>query len=272
MDFKAKILIGKIIHNYVLIHSLTGIAVGYFLLHPITMVIYWFEINQNSFTLNGIVQAFVERFAHAFYLHMMPMSVAFAFIGGIMGLVSGLYFAKVRKQDQKIQSQRYQLKESIQSIIRNGENEKVEFKSSLRYDFRKGQPNKILEEVIAKSIAGFMNADGGMLLIGVDDRGYLLGLDNDYVTLGKQNRDGFEQRLMLVIADKLGTDICPLIHVTFHMITDWEVCSIYIEKSHRPVYIREGENPVFYLRTGNITKSLNTQETVEYLKTKVHFK
>lgn len=265
MNFDAKIF-SKLKANYALIHSLIGIAVGYFLLHPITMVIYWFEINQNNFTLSNIVQAFVERFAHAFYLHMMPMSVAFAFIGGIMGLGSGLYFSKVRKQDRKIQSQRYQLKESIQSIIRNGENEKVEFKSSLRYDFKKGQPNKALEDVIAKSIAGFMNADGGMLLIGVDDRGYLLGLDNDYVTLGKQNRDGFEQRLMLVIAARLGADVCRLLHVSFHQIADWEVCSVYIEKAHRPIYIREGENPVFYLRTGNITKSLNIQETVEYLK------
>jgi predicted HTH transcriptional regulator len=55
------------------------------------------------------------------------------------------------------------------------------------------QPNpKLLEKVIAKTIAAFMNSAGGTLFIGVDDEGYPVGLQNDYGTLKKQASDGFE--------------------------------------------------------------------------------
>ena len=40
------------------------------------------------------------------------------------------------------------------------------------------QPNpKVLEKVIAKSIAAFMNAEGGTLFSGVDVQGEVLGLE-----------------------------------------------------------------------------------------------
>ena len=230
------------------------------------MVIYWLQTNDISVTTQNVTEAFNKAFIHAFYVHMIPMSLAFCIIGGLMGLGSGLYLRKIKNQLRKIQSQEFQLNESIQSIIRNGENEKVEFKSSFRYDLRKGQPNKILEEVIMKAIAGFMNASGGILIIGVDDNGYPLGLVNDYSCLTRQNRDGFEQKLMQILSDRLGSDLGPSIHIAFHQIINSDICSVYIEKAHRPVYVNEGGNTIFYLRIGNSTKPLTTMETVEYLK------
>lgn len=250
----------------VLVHTVIGILAGYFLLHPITMVIYWFEISNSPITLKSILDVFTERFMHAFYLHMMPMSMSFIVIGGVFGLSSGLYFKKIRNQGQKIQIQQNQLKESIRSIIKTGENENVEFKKSFRYDSRIGHPEKSMEVLIMHSVAGFMNGKGGILIIGVDKDGHIKGLADDYFSLGIKSREGFEKRFLEVIASKLGSDICPFAHLIFHDIGDMEICSVYIEKAHRPVYIREGENTVFYLRTGNITKTLNTQGTVEYLK------
>jgi len=266
MQVRLDLVSGQLQKRHVLIHTITGVAIGYFLLHPITMVIYWLQNNNSNLSLQSVIDAFDNAFIHAFYLHMMPMSLVFIIIGGLMGLGSGLNQKKIRNQLHKIQSQGYQLTESIQSIIRNGENEKVEFKSSFRYDLKKEQPNKTLEEVIIKAIAGFMNASGGILIIGVNDQGFLLGLQNDYGCLVRQNRDGFEQKLMQVMAHRLGTDLCHLVHIAFHQITSCDICSVYIEKAHRPVFLNEGENTIFYLRIGNITKPLNTMETVEYLK------
>jgi predicted HTH transcriptional regulator len=40
-----------------------------------------------------------------------------------------------------------------------------------------------------------MNAEGGTLIIGVDDEYKVLGLQKDYETLKKQNPDGFEIEL-----------------------------------------------------------------------------
>jgi len=253
----------------VFIHTVIGILAGYFLLHPITMVIYWFEISDSPITFKSIFAAFTERFMHAFYLHMMPMSMVFIIIGGIFGLSSGLYFRKVRKQAQKIQIQQTQLKEGIRSIIKNGENENVEFKRSFRYDYRIGHPEKSMEILFMHSVAGFMNAKGGILIIGIEKDGHVKGLADDYFSLGRKTREGFEKRFFETITSKLGSDACSLVHLAFHEIGDMDICSVYVEKAHRPVYIREGENTVFYLRTGNITKPLNTQETVDYLKIRV---
>jgi len=250
----------------VFIHTLIGILAGYFLLHPITMVIYWFEISNSPITFKSILDAFAERFIHAFYLHMMPMSLVFIIIGGVFGLSSGLYFKKIRNQGQKIQIQQNQLKESIRSIIKNGENEIVDLRRSFRYDHRIGHPEKTMEVLTMHSVAGFMNAKGGILIFGVDKDGHIKGLADDYFSLGRKTREGFEKRFSETIAAKLGSDVCSLVHLAFHEIGDMEICSVYIEKAHRPVYIREGENTIFLLRIGNGHKPLNTQETVEYLK------
>lgn len=102
MYVKSKILIRHLKDNPVLIHTAVGILAGYFLLHPITMVIYWFEISNTRVTFNGILKAFIERFMHAFYFRMMPMSLVFIVIGGLSGLGSGLYFRKIRKQKEEL--------------------------------------------------------------------------------------------------------------------------------------------------------------------------
>jgi hypothetical protein len=56
--------------------------------------------------------------------------------------------------------------------------------------------------------------------------------------------------------------------VSFHQIRDKEICSLSIAPSKRPVFFDENNQTVFFLRTGNVTKSLSTSETVKYLDLK----
>lgn len=81
----------------------------------------------------------------------------------------------------------------VEALIGLEEGEGLEFKSSARWDYREGKPNKALEATIVKTVAGFLNGKGGVLLIGVNDDGDVLGLESDYRTLGKRpDRDAFE--------------------------------------------------------------------------------
>ena len=57
----------------------------------------------------------------------------------------------------------------IEELVLGGESETVEFKPTLRYDLYQKIVNKKMEYIIAKTIAAFMNCNGGNLLIGVDD-------------------------------------------------------------------------------------------------------
>ena len=86
--------------------------------------------------------------------------------------------------------------------IKGGENDYVEFKSSLRWDYEQGNVNKLMEHIIAKTIAAFMNSEGGKLFIGVSDAGEILGIEKDYATL--KNKDGFLLQLTQVVNQYLG--------------------------------------------------------------------
>lgn len=252
----------------ILIHAFVGLLVGYFILHPTSMVIYWFEMNDSTFSFSKLSNVLFQSLNHAFSLHMLPMSIAFSILGVIIGLVFGFYY-KSLKFGQKLMKVKGQLlNQNIATLISNGETEFVEFKSSLRYDYRQIKTDKNLEHIILKSIAGFLNANGGTLVIGVNDSGEILGLDNDYWTLKKKNKDGFQQRIITLIANEFGKDICPKVHIEFHYIQQHEICSLIVEPSSRPVYFNQGNSTIFFLRTGNVTNSLTTSETVKYLQSK----
>ena len=48
-----------------------------------------------------------------------------------------------------------------------------------------------MEDAIVKTVAGFLNTDGGSLLIGVGPDRVTVGLDQDYELVKPRNGDGF---------------------------------------------------------------------------------
>jgi hypothetical protein len=67
----------------------------------------------------------------------------------------------------------------IRNLIRAGESSSLEFKSTMRTNLKNEKPGKEIELAWLKAVVGFMNSDGGILLIGVSDDGEILGLDAD---------------------------------------------------------------------------------------------
>ncbi len=154
----------------------------------------------------------------------------------------------------------------IDELIAEGENEEVEFKASARWDYREGKQNKMIEAAIAKTIAGFLNASGGTLIIGIDDDGDVLGLEKDYKTLSKRpDRDGYQQFLVNLVSSSMGKDSCACLSVSFQPANGQEICVVRVNRSSRPVYIQDGQQTRFYVRTGNATQELGTRESVDYI-------
>ena len=73
-----------------------------------------------------------------------------------------------------------------------------------------------------------MNGSGGTLLIGVADDGSIVGLERDYSTLKKPDRDGFEQAVMTAIAAKLGADACRTVQIVFHSLESKDICRVMV--------------------------------------------
>ena len=154
----------------------------------------------------------------------------------------------------------------VRALIDSGEGEKLEFKSSLRWDHREDRVNRALEAVVVKTIAGFLNAAGGTLLIGVDDAGATAGLSADYRSLRKPDRDGFELHLQQVIGRDLGEAVsASFLTVNFHEIDGQDICQVTVEPSDYPIYVEHQSEALFYLRVGNGTRALPVDEVVRYV-------
>ena len=153
----------------------------------------------------------------------------------------------------------------IRKLIREGENEKIEFKSSARWDYKQGGVNKQLQKSILKTITGFLNSNGGRLLIGIDDEGNIIGLENDIKTIKKKNLDGYKLFLGKIISDKIGKQINTYINISFPNIQGKLVCSLEVKKSEVAAFLKDNNQNKFFVRTHNQTQELDSKETVEYV-------
>jgi len=160
--------------------------------------------------------------------------------------------------------------EEVLALIKAGESHTVEFKETARWDVRQNQPSKVMEKVVLDTVAAFLNSEGGTLLIGVKDDKTVSGLEPDYHVFGKKEnmRDIYENWLIQYLLSQYQKDIAPCLKVTFHQINGKDVCRLTISQSPRAVYVRDGNNEQFFIRTGNSKKQLSTSETVQYCKQK----
>ncbi|MEK9184692.1 MAG: ATP-binding protein, partial [Patescibacteria group bacterium] len=149
-----------------------------------------------------------------------------------------------------------------------GENLFVEFKETLRFDTRKKEVSKEMEHMVLKTIVSFLNTDGGTLIIGVNDNGEIIGLENDYKSLPKRNKDGFENHLSLLVKTMIGLPFAKYIDAKFEKIKDIEICIVSIKGSHKPAYLRNNDKKEeFFARVGNSTQPFSMSEAEEYIKT-----
>jgi hypothetical protein len=151
-------------------------------------------------------------------------------------------------------------------LLLAGEGPRLELKSTLRWDLKENRKSPDIEKAVLKTVAGFLNAEGGTLLLGVADDGSPVGLEADFKTVHKKNRDGFGLFLTDLLLGAVGKDLAPCLHTFFHLVEDKEVCRVEILPSPRPVFLRDGNDEAFYLRTGNSTRRLSTSEVLAYDK------
>ena len=159
-------------------------------------------------------------------------------------------------------------KESLNKILQNNENRHLEFKSSLRWDYRQNKVNPDLELVILKTIAAFGNSDGGILLIGVDDDKNILGLEQDYNSLKKKDADFYEVYMRNLFHKYFGVKYTTE-NIRMDFINDGakEVCLIEVFKADEPLYMKVKEkngsvSEKFYVRSGNSSQQINSLKDI----------
>jgi hypothetical protein len=159
---------------------------------------------------------------------------------------------------------------AVGELLAGDENQYVEFKSSLMWDYRRQMVNKALYEPVMKNVAGFMNAKGGAVLIGVNDDGQVLGLAPDYQAIKKPDSDGFENVFNMAFNKMIGVEYRRFVNVTFPSIDGKEICVVAVRPSLQPAYLQARGNETFYLRAGNASVPLTVSQAARYIQE--HFK
>lgn len=151
-------------------------------------------------------------------------------------------------------------------VIEKGENDYVEFKSTLVYCLREQKPMKYIGRSIAKSINSFLNSEGGSLFVGVSDDGAILGLDKDFNSLNKSNpKDAFLLRFDNLIRDYLGKEYLHYLSPKFAEIDGKEVFIVKVSTSSKPVYLISDNKEEFYIRGSASAQVLSMKEAHEYI-------
>ncbi|HEC37232.1 hypothetical protein LCGC14_0578660 [marine sediment metagenome] len=153
----------------------------------------------------------------------------------------------------------------LSEIIEKGENEKVEFKETFRYDIDSQSKNKALKKEVTKAICGLLNSQGGMVLIGVSDGCKVKGLNPD-LKLYKgesaiKNRDNLLKDINSTCREHLGTRVIGLLTISYETVEEEEIILIEISPSDEPVFC---EDKIFYLRNGPATIQLEGRDLTDY--------
>jgi hypothetical protein len=158
---------------------------------------------------------------------------------------------------------------SIPALIASGESQTLEFKSSFSWDYRRQSINRGLNKAVMKNIVGFMNTTGGIILLGIDDDGRILGLEQEFQSLPKPNVDGFENSFNTVFANMIGAEYRHYMSLEFEVLDNRTVGRILAFPAPEPVYLVNKNNEEFYIRTGNSSQPLSIRKAVKYIET--HF-
>lgn len=170
----------------------------------------------------------------------------------------------------RTQPGRKSVESPVEKLIAQGEHQELEFKETLRWDIALLQPSKKLEDVAIKTIAGFANSSGGVLLLGVRDDSSVAGLDPDLAILG--SRDKFELHLTNLFNKHFGQAFAASkVRVSFPVVGLVAVCRIDVQRSDTPIFVTTGDrNGVsaerFFVRSGNSSQDLSPRETTTYLR------
>jgi hypothetical protein len=147
-------------------------------------------------------------------------------------------------------------------LIAAGESDRLEFKSTLRWNLNTNKPGKEVEISWLKTVVAYLNSEGGVLLIGVGDEGTVLGIANDQFP----NEDKFLLHFNNLIKEHLGLEMAPFLRAKLMAVAGKKVLVVQCEKAKVPAFLKKGNQEEFYIRVGPSSRQLGTSQILEYLK------
>jgi serine/threonine protein kinase len=158
----------------------------------------------------------------------------------------------------------------IGQLLTSDETTTLEFKSSLRVPTgplsneekrHLSRVHRALEHEVLKTVAAFLNTDGGTLVIGVADDHTIVGIEVDYPSLRYQSNDGWRLAFDDLISSQLGTAAMNSINLQLEPWQGRTIAIIRCSKREEPTWTRGDE--LFVRRTASTVK-LSTREALAW--------
>jgi type I restriction enzyme R subunit len=159
---------------------------------------------------------------------------------------------------------------NAEELIKRGESKTLEFKSTLRWSLKEDrQDDKGVTHAVIKTIAAFLNTEGGDLLIGVADDGSIVGIERDQL----ESDDRFMRHLTQVVRNGLGDRAGTCIDPKTQVVQGRTVCVVSCQRSPEPVFLKwKGLEATaggdFFVRSGPGTVKLSPESARDFIKTR----
>lgn len=164
---------------------------------------------------------------------------------------------------------------SIEQTIAKGETAYVEFKPAIWYDYGRAmndssyilKKEQHVSDNVVRTVAGFLNAEGGTLFVGVSDDGDAYGLEGDVALTGRADLDGLENELNQLISTSVSKEVSAAkIKISLPKFQGKTIAMIVVEKANSPVFMKTSRHQnKFYVRIGNATNTLSVESAFNYI-------
>jgi len=153
--------------------------------------------------------------------------------------------------------------EKIIALIEKGEDAKIEFKETFSKNIHTGKKDEAVEKSALKTIVGYLNSDGGTLLIGVSDDKIVKGVENDIFI----SKDKYLLKFKDSIRDKIGLEYNPYIEYDLFLVKNKNILKVECKRASTPCFY---EGKEFFIRSPAATDKLEGNKQLAYIKE--HFK
>ncbi|MGH8122241.1 MAG: RNA-binding domain-containing protein [Rudaea sp.] len=159
---------------------------------------------------------------------------------------------------------------NAEDLIKRGESKTLEFKSTLRWSLKEERKDdKGVTHAVLKTIAAFLNTEGGDLLIGVADDGSIVGIETDQL----DNDDKFMLHLTQVVRNGLGYRAGTCIDPKTQIVQGKTVCVVSCQRSPEPVFLKwkgmeTNTDGDLYVRSGPGTIKLSPESAKKFIRTR----
>jgi hypothetical protein len=164
---------------------------------------------------------------------------------------------------------------NLEAMIAGGESSHVEFKPAIWYNHSRAineqnytpSKDKSVSDNIVRTVAGFLNSEGGTLFIGVSDDGEAYGLEPDIALTAREDLDGMENELTQLLSTAISNEVVATkVKVSLPTFQGKVIGRVEVKPASAPVFMRTSRHQnKFYVRIGNATNTMSVESAFNYI-------